>query len=275
MLFPHIRRIFLRIVLVLCLCVFAIVAPDAQDEQRTEVTFFDVGYADAILVGVTGGKQYLIDAGESVLDSLKDRGVDTLEAVVITHADHNHFLGLDDLLGNIVIKEVIINSLEGPEEYTQLLESLSQLGIPVSVFDDGQQILPLAEKAVLQIFCHIDPQSSRNDNSIQSFIKDEESSLWLTSDIGQARQDYYLSRYPQLKMADALQVPHHGDNISETMKELFLARPAIVSTGPNQWNLPDLNLLNKWRAPLYRTDYNGNIKLIADIDGWLVNKEKM
>ena len=53
------------------------------------VSFIDVGQGDAVLVQ-SGGKNYLIDAGRpeegpKVVDFLRSRGVESLEAVVVTN----------------------------------------------------------------------------------------------------------------------------------------------------------------------------------------------
>src|SRR5688500_8263043 len=56
--------------------------------------FVDVGQGDAFLLRAPSGKSYLYDIGnrESMLISfLADAGVDSLEAVFISHPDLDHF----------------------------------------------------------------------------------------------------------------------------------------------------------------------------------------
>ncbi len=60
------------------------------------VEFLDVGQGDAILIRSPEGKTALVDAGPSnrVVDLLHDRGIDSLDLVVVSHHHIDHYGGM-------------------------------------------------------------------------------------------------------------------------------------------------------------------------------------
>ncbi|MCK9548651.1 MAG: MBL fold metallo-hydrolase [Sphaerochaeta sp.] len=79
----------------------------------TEVTFVNVGYGDAILIG-QDGRYGIIDGGSSLAeefvgnrrslsDYLRMRGVKTLEFAIITHIHEDHVCGIEAILDEVEI----------------------------------------------------------------------------------------------------------------------------------------------------------------------------
>jgi competence protein ComEC len=63
--------------------------PGAPPSGSLSVSFIDVGQGDGVLVQA-GGESYLLDAGRpeegpNVVDFLRSRGVDSLDAIVVTN----------------------------------------------------------------------------------------------------------------------------------------------------------------------------------------------
>ena len=105
-------------------------AADPQaDDGTLSAVFFDVGKGDCILI--SGGGQYLlIDAGYEdtapyILKELGSRGVDKLDAMVITHYDKDHVGGADTVLRGIPVGRVMIPAYEGGgKQYKELMAAL-------------------------------------------------------------------------------------------------------------------------------------------------------
>lgn len=71
------------------------------------VTFFDVGKGDCILLECDGHAA-MIDAGfdntaNDILSALADKGIDTLDFLLLTHMDKDHVGGADKFLENLTI----------------------------------------------------------------------------------------------------------------------------------------------------------------------------
>src|SRR5688572_17211488 len=71
------------------------------------VIFVDVGQGDAVLLRSPSGRAYLYDLGDREVPlaaALASQGIDTLEAVLVSHADRDHF-GAHGALREVVVKQ--------------------------------------------------------------------------------------------------------------------------------------------------------------------------
>ena len=86
---------------------------DVEIKGQLKVHFIDVGQADSILIQETNGKSMLIDAGNNadadfVVDYLKEQGVNSLDYIIGTHPHEDHIGGLDAVIDNFNIGEIIM-----------------------------------------------------------------------------------------------------------------------------------------------------------------------
>jgi competence protein ComEC len=87
-----------------------------QEIQKYEfrVSFLDVGQGDATLIQFNNGEQMLVDCGKDrkILSRLGqtlpfyDRSIDYL---LVTHPDLDHYGGCIDVLRNYTIKQIVLN----------------------------------------------------------------------------------------------------------------------------------------------------------------------
>ncbi|MFA4972464.1 MAG: MBL fold metallo-hydrolase [bacterium] len=76
------------------------------------VRFLDVSQGDAILLQSASGKTMLVDAGptsagSSVVSTLRDLGITSLDVVVATHPHEDHIGGMAAVLAAFPVKEFI------------------------------------------------------------------------------------------------------------------------------------------------------------------------
>ena len=110
------------LLLVLCLVGFDHHEPDGPDgngkaaeselsADELQVTFFDVGKSDAILVEQSGYRMLIDtsfdDQADVLLDYFAERGIDTLDYLIITHFDKDHVGGADKILDAMHVKRVL------------------------------------------------------------------------------------------------------------------------------------------------------------------------
>ena len=110
---------------ILVICVSTINIPD----KNFEVIAFDVQNADAFLLKSPQNKYFMIDTGKSgynggksqaeflILKYMKDYGIKNLEGIIITHFDNDHSGGAYDLIKNLNVNTVYINSYDD-DSYT-------------------------------------------------------------------------------------------------------------------------------------------------------------
>ncbi len=73
-----------------------------------------------------------------------------------------------------------------------------------------------------------------------------------------------MVEHQDLAQADVVTVPHHGRDIVVPFYRFFYNRIFVVSTGPNEWGMPDLTQLSKLKGKVYRTDQDSTIIVKSD-----------
>ena len=250
-----------------------------------QVVFFDVGQGLSILIK-RSNKAILYDTGASfpsgfsmseavILPYLQYAGIDYLDKVILSHSDNDHAGGLNTLLKNIPILEVMSND----NQVQQSLDYLQLTTRQESCHSEGSFSWQELNFTILWPLPHhritnhvnanqtLNSEASKphhkpgNDDSCVILIADKQgNSFLLSGDISTKVEKQLVLRYPNLR-AEVLQVPHHGSKTSSSLTFLRHLNPtlAVVSAG----------YLNRWRMPVaeVRDRYAVNdIRLINNAD---------
>ncbi len=106
------------------------------------VSFIDVGQGDSVLVQA-GGTNHLIDAGRTeegpnVVDFLRDRGVRTLDGIIVSNPDADHIGGFLDVMDAFPVENVYISGDEkGTLTYNSFLRGVRAEGSKVQIVRTG------------------------------------------------------------------------------------------------------------------------------------------
>ena len=117
---------------VMCLLGLLLALPvGARTEDGLEATFIDVGKGDCVLVRC-GGHSLLIDAGYAgtvgpVMSALRDRGVEKLDAMIVTHYDKDHVGGAAELAALFEPRIVYLPGYEADNRYYYAFMSAIEL----------------------------------------------------------------------------------------------------------------------------------------------------
>jgi competence protein ComEC len=264
--------------------------------QILEVTFLDVGQGDSILVKAPGGAAMLIDGGPAgqygssdtarriILPALLVAGVNSLQAIVLTHAHDDHIGGLPEVIQQVPANMLLAPRVEGESDsYRRLIEIAHSKGIEVIPAAAGQAIV-LGGGALCEIL-HPGPQpvfgsaSDVNNNSTVMRLTYRQFSLLLPGDLEAEGEQYLLSRRPNLE-STVLKVAHHGSDSATSEAFLAAVRPrlAIISVGrTNPFGCPRPLTLARLRAHgvrILRTDLDGAITVRTDGKTWNVRTYK-
>lgn len=237
----------------------------------------DVGQGDALLI-IDGSAQILIDGGPNgeVINCLSkympfwDR---TLELVILTHPEADHFTGLIDVFERYQVKAFLANDLKNSTESYQVLEDLvqnegSQRLFPVSSQHLRLGLIYLDLLHPTEAFLSTDPyieNSNFNDYSLVFTLKREGFTALFTGDI-LPENSAHIQGFSDV---DLIKVPHHGSKNGLTKEMLEATQPetALISVGKNQWGHPNqetLDLLDSAGIKILRTDLLGDIVLNMD-----------
>jgi competence protein ComEC len=253
--------------------------PRSSGELRC--TFLSVGHGLAVVVELPEGRTMVYDAGQmqdatrakqTVQSALWQRGVRSIDALVISHADIDHFNGVPGLartvqIGSVLVHESFLDFQQpGVEVTCQLLKNEK---VPIKLVWAGDQ-LSLDRRARLTV---LQPQvgyrySTDNANSLVLLIEYAGRRILLTGDLERGGLDNLLLQEPL--HVDVLQAPHHGRFAANPRPLAEWATPewVIVSDGRQD----DSDQLQKVYGPevkILSTQKSGAITFVIDARGGL------
>jgi competence protein ComEC len=232
-----------------------------------KIVYLDVGQGDAIFSSLPGEFTVLIDAGPGyrgrgagktvLLPFLKQAGVKSLDMMVISHADWDHFSGLMTLLPHVSIKRAVYPGEEGAPSHAwrRLKQQLEEKGIPLFKAQCGDTLYHHRNALLTAVHpCPGDAFSNRNNNSLVVLLHLHDTRHLLTGDIEATAERVLAGRLDG--DVDVLKVSHHGSASGTTAFLLDAAHPTfgIISTGKsNRYGHPDSAVLNRLQSKRIRT----------------------
>jgi len=239
-----------------------------------EVHFIDVGQADSILVK-QGDNELLIDAGNNgdgdlVVNYINNLGIEDLEYVIGTHPHEDHIGGLDDVINNIKVENIIMpKTLSTTETYEDVINAISNKGLKVTSPKVGNTFkLGEAECTILS------PNDSEykdlNNYSVALKIVYGDNKFVFMGDNEFLPEHEILGNDIDVS-ADVLKLGHHGSDTSTSENFLNKVNPeyAVISVGKdNKYGHPSNEILDRLESrniEVFRTDSQGTI--IATGDG--------
>ena len=121
------------------------------------VTFMKVGKADGAILQ-TANHTVVIDCGEKsdgkkMVARLQEYGVETVDALILTHYDQDHIGGAPKVIGNFSIGQVIgARQKEESKRYNQLSEALDAKGLELEL--PGTPLTFTLDDAVFTVYPH-------------------------------------------------------------------------------------------------------------------------
>lgn len=240
------------------------------------ICFIDVGQADSTLIMTPDGNM-LVDTGTSASEDkleryLRERGVEELEYLVLTHPHDDHIGGADMILDSFEVEHIVMTDAEDETELLLPLKAqIDALGITVinvsrgDVFSFGE-----LKNSVLAPVRDVEEYGEINDTSIVLRTEIGDSSLLLMGDAQAEVEAELLELSYELLDCDIIKLGHHGSKTSSTYAFLEAVTPefAIASCGKdNTYAHPAgevIYKLSKMGVRLFRTDKDGDIELICD-----------
>ena len=181
-----------------------------------QVIMLDVGQGDCTLIVYPfQQKVIMIDAMGSlykdipkdiILPVLRVNHISTIDTLIVTHEDLDHSGGVEGIMKEIEVRE-LIDSKEKAKAYIGL----------------NLQFLNLDWQGV-----------DENENSIITYLQFYETSFLFMGDAGHEAEKNLLKTYPKLE-ANVLKVGHHGSKTSSSISFLHQLHPvtALISAGRN------------------------------------------
>jgi len=235
--------------------------------NATVLTFLDVGQGDSTLVEFPDGKRMLIDGGgaaagrflslrdestfsigEDVVSShLFSRRLRRVDALVLTHAHHDHLDGLLDVIENFKVGELWLGRNPMIPAYRSLIERAQERQIPIRWMHRGD-----AAGSISVLHPPRDWRTrttAQNNDSLVLLLAAGGQTALLTGDL----------EIPIVApdRVDVLKVPHHGSGGSRLRTQSGIR---VISVGAsNPFGHP-----HSTKLPALRTDELGAIRVVMD-----------
>lgn len=276
------RRLALTISLVLSFSLL-LYALDFRLNPSFKVTFIDVGQADSILLETPAGKTFLIDAGNGgkrndagnkIVPYLRNRGVRELDAIIVTHADADHYGGAEGVFKNFPVRELWVSEcarIEEKQEWQDVLYSASQTGVKIRDVNAGffyrENFLTLSSLHPQAKTC-----GETNRESVTLMASAFGRRVLLTGDLTKEGEAEIL-KTKNSTAADILKLGHHGSKTSSSVAFLNEVAPlyTIASSGKNnRYRHPSKEIvarLDSLKIPMLNTAKCGSVYLDINREG--------
>lgn len=297
-------------VFVLFLAMLTVTIPGSLGGDLT-LTFLDVGQGDAIFIRSPSGATALIDGGgvpdffgnsgydpgrDTVLPFLRRQGLNRVDLLINTHPDADHLAGLQAVLEEVPVGQVITPPVKGLEnEYSLFLSTARSKKVPHRALAQGDQI-NLDGDVIIQVLA---PSADKkyqnvNDSSLMLMLCHGDNSFLFTGDVEEEgirslleensrkntgkqagkntekQTDTGRSTDKNSLACEVIKIPHHGSRGSfvPDLYEETQSQVAVISVGRNNnFGHPSRDVvehLHSLGTLVFRTDKHGAVIITSD-----------
>lgn len=242
--------------------------------------FVDVGQGDACALRTPAGRWYLYDLGNNapaLIGFLKQARADTVQAIVLSHPDLDHYGALPALLHAFPVKRAYLPAEGGRD--SAWLEAMRALDVSAAAKDTLSEGDTLFWDGVRVRVLWPAPRAPFTGNDLSTVLRVESAGgrILLTGDIEAPAEQAILAEHPDLA-TDILKVAHHGSRSSSSLAFLEAAHPhwAVISCDSSVYGHPHAEAMAdlKWTMEdstrILRTDREGTIGF--EMDGWGIRR---
>jgi competence protein ComEC len=247
-------------------------APD-----HVECVFLDVGHGLASVIHLPGGKTLVYDAGllgnprhggQNIADYLWSRGVRRIDAIMLSHADTDHFNAVPFVTDRFAVGGVLVAPSFadlGQRSVRAVCEHLARNEVPIRFCWKGDRIA-LGGDTELRVLHPSAEGTGGSDNadSLVVLLTHRRCRLLLTGDLQEPGVTQFVT--DAIVPVDALLLPHHGSPASNPPELLRRARPetAIVSQRKSRGGPGEPDAYRKRGRRVYSTAEGGAVGVVLD-----------
>lgn len=266
------KRLIKSVALVFALCVIILAGKFFTGQNSVNlssedfVVVLDADQGDSILI-CSNGQSALIDTGKemnsrALLTGIRSYGVDSLDALIISHSHEDHAGGAEFILNNIETHNIVVPKFKSDENVSELNSAISKSGAEIFTATEGM-VINIGDFEFTVLYADNSDDDINNRSLI--IIADIEGKKFLFTGDAEVGAEKALIGSGINFDCDVLKVGHHGSRTSTSEAFLEIATPeyAAISVGENNsYGLPDEDIIERlenYGAKVIRTDYVGDI----------------
>ncbi|PIU18566.1 MAG: hydrolase [Elusimicrobia bacterium CG08_land_8_20_14_0_20_59_10] len=213
---------------------------------QLNVYYVDVGQGDATYIDLPNGHNVLIDGGNSgapIYKFLKDKGVTTIDHVLLTHPHSDHYRGLKKVFAEFDVKNFYDTKAEnrdaiGDNNLRELADA--EPGCKTHFPEPGDQLnwdsrvtVKVLNSCYEPVITHNNDETNACSLIIRFFYNG--TGLLFMGDADSSVENAMTRIFKSGLQSYALKVGHHGSRYSSTEKFLARVQPkvAVISVGAN------------------------------------------
>ena len=252
--------------------------------NNLEIIAFDVQNGDAFLLKTPQNKYVMIDTGKAgyrgssskakmiILKYLRDKGIKNIDSLILTHFDSDHAGGAIDLINELKIKNIYVNSLNDKSNIAKNIyknshhNNIIEINKKYKAIEEPNFLIELNRAVISENTKNYD-----NESSILALVKYNNFSMLFTGDAGVIAFNKLRKELPS--NITVLKVGHHGANdvVNDSMVNYLNPKISLISVGPNVYGHPNaLTLKYLKNTKIYRTDLQHAIKFIVSKDNYKI-----
>ncbi|WP_197453353.1 ComEC/Rec2 family competence protein [Caulifigura coniformis] len=204
------------------------------------VSFLDVGHGGAVLFEFPGGQTALFDAGsfgrgdaagETIQRALETRRITGLDALILSHADADHYNAAASLLQRFPVGVVYVSQAfpdMTQRSVSRLCETVVGEQLPLRIIQAGDAMM-LRGECTLDVLHPSGGFRDRLDNAHSIVLRARFAgrTVLVTGDVEKSGVRALLETHPPGRI-DVFQAPHHGGRMSNTTDLARWALPRYV-----------------------------------------------
>ena len=258
----------------------------ADQTGMAEVTFFDVGKADAIIITVTTADRpsrsvIMIDTGTAktasqLAEKIKKMGIEIIDTLIITHFDKDHVGGAAEIIDSFTVDQVLqSNYPKDSDAYHAYLQALECKGLK-AVTVSGSEMEIRAMDAVFHVYPPAQaeyPEDPSNNSSLITVMELGGTSVMFMGDAENLRIEEFIQQEHPVTGNIIMKMPHHG-NYHKELKMLvgmYSPKAAVLTCSEkepeDEEKQKTINLLTGSGSSIYLTS-DGDLKLTIDEKGY-------
>ena len=254
--------------------------------HNLEIMAFDVGNADSFLIKTPENKYIMIDTAKSgynggksqaemlILKYMLDRGIKELDTLIVTHFDNDHCGGAVDLMNELRVKNLYVNSINHPSiAAKEIYETADIRGVNLILAENNKTIYESNGLALKNFISPSSLEIGDNEASILTLLSYKNFSMLFTGDAGIETFNRLKQYLP--KDITVLKVGHHGalSVVNKEMINYLNPKISLISVGENKFGHPSIYTINVLKnTKILRTDVNNSVKFVINNKGVKIYK---